>query len=165
MQDGLRKCSIFQRSHCQRTGSDDFGNATRKSYKIASKINGKSMSEASVKRVLQLVALRRVFEGIFERLGARNGANMEPKGLPKWRQNRCQNRSRAEVASREGSGGPRDAPSPLLETILVPFWCQIGSIWELRSPPGTSKSFQKHPKTTFRFTDPLQPHVRPIFLK
>ena len=112
------------------------------------------MSEASVKRVLQLVALRKVFEGIFERLGAPNGPNMEPKGLPKWSQNRCQDRSRAEVASREGSGGPRDAPSPLLETILVPFWCQIGSISESsKGVPGTSKSFQKHSKTTFRVTD------------
>ena len=80
--------------------------------------------------------------------------NIEPKSMPK------------SIPGPSGlSGGPRDARSSLLETILVPFWCQIGSIWELRSPPGTSKSFQQHPKTTFRFTDPLQPHVRPIFLK
>ena len=128
MQGSLRKCSIFQRSHCQRTGSDDFKNAIRKSSKIASKINRKSMSEASVKRVLQLLALRRVLEGIFERLGAPNGPNMEPKGLPKWSQNRCQNRSRAEVASREGSGGPRDATSTLLEPIWDRFGNDLGMI-------------------------------------
>ena len=58
------------------------------------------------------------------------------------------------IPSRNGlSGGPRDATSTLLENILDRCWCQIGSIWELKNPPGTSKSFQKRPKTTFRFTD------------
>ena len=75
--------------------------------------------------------------------GAKRAPKMEPKSMPK------------SIPSRNDvSGGPRDATSTLLETILVPFWCQIGSISESpKSVPGTSKSFQKPPKTTFRVTD------------
>ena len=75
--------------------------------------------------------------------GAKRAPKMEPKSMPK------------SISSRSGvSGGLGRAPSPLLETILVPFWCQIGSISESsKGVPGTSKSFQKPPKTTFRVTD------------
>ena len=105
----------------------------------------KSMSEASLKRALQLFGLSSAPEFIFERLGAPNGHHMEPKGLPKWRQNRCQHR----FGGRNGvSGGlgrasgsykppfgdhcrPISVPNRLPAALWSPFGTDLGAIWPL----------------------------------
>ena len=94
----------------------------------------------------------------FRMLGSPKWCQHGTKRLPKWSQKapKMEPKSMPKlIPSRNGvSGGPRHATNTLLETILVPFWCQIGSISESsKSVPGTSKSFQKPPKTTFRVTD------------